>query len=141
VRITPRKAEVAEVVKLLEDPGYTSADALAKDVMKLVADLFAEREWFAYAWRTGSGAPVLAWGPFTSDNEARKFADKAALGGEHISVKLYSSASMLDRIAEQGKGKSKHCTTCTHPLGAHEHPANGNRCAVGRCACSNPTTD
>lgn len=126
------------MVALLESADYDTADALAKDVIKCVAGLFAVREWYAHAWRTGPGAPVLAWGPLSSDAEVTKFAVKAGLGGENISVKLYSTASMLDRIAESGKGTSKHCSVCTHPLGAHAHPMNSNRCAVRDCTCDTP---
>jgi hypothetical protein len=136
VKITPRKAEVQQIVSLLESDGYENAEALAKDVLKEAAAIFAGREWHAYAWRTGPGAPVLAWGPLSSPTEVKKFAEKAALGGEHLCVKLFSTTVMLDRIASAEKGKSKHCSLCTHPLGAHEHRGG---CAVGGCSCTEPT--
>lgn len=135
MRITPRKAEVQEIVKLLESDDYDSADGLAKDVIKRVGELFAEREFYAYAWRAGVGSPVLAWGPLPSEAEVKKFATRANLGGQHLAVRLFSTEAMLGRVEEASKGKSSHCPSCGHPLGAHEHPRMSNKCAVGGCRC------
>ena len=136
MKVVPRKREVDEIVKLLESSEHDSAEALAKEVIKRTAELFADREWFAYAMRLGGpGGTVLAWGPLSSETEVRKFATKADLGLDTICVKLYSTGSMLTRIAEGEKGKSAMCLNCHHPHGAHEHPGQGSRCALKTCPC------
>lgn len=136
MKVSPRKAEVTEIVKLLESDGYDSADALAKDVIKRCAELFAEREWYAYAWR-GMGLS-LAWGPLSSETEAKKFAQKTELEGQHAVVKLFSTGSLLSRLAEAESAEERgaFCVTCEHPLGAHEHPKMSGKCAVGGCSCT-----
>jgi hypothetical protein len=47
VRITPRKEEVDRVVRLLESDSYTSAEHLARDLIKEVAGMLWMRDWFA----------------------------------------------------------------------------------------------
>ncbi|WP_367135853.1 hypothetical protein [Saccharothrix sp. HUAS TT1] len=135
MKITPRKDEVAAVVQLLESDGYDSAEALAKDVIKRVAELFGDREFYAWVHRFGPGQLQLAWGPLTSDSEVLKLAKKASLGGESMSLKLYSTNGLLARIAEGNIAPTEHCTDCGHPHGAHEHPKFGGRCAIRRCTC------
>lgn len=135
MRVTPRREEVKRVVALLESDDFDSADALAKEIIKEVAACFAEREWYAFAWRDRGLS--LAWGPLSSDSEVQRFAKKAALGGEGRSVKLFSTASMLDRLEAAGKkDRVTHCVTCEHPLGAHEHPTMRGCCAVRGCGCA-----
>ncbi|XVV02792.1 hypothetical protein ACQPW3_36420 [Actinosynnema sp. CA-248983] len=137
MRITPRKDEVAAVVELLESDGYNSADALAKDVIKKVAELFADREFYAWVHRFGPGQLQLAWGPFTSDAEVVKFAKKAALGGESMSLKLCSTGAFLERLGKNKTAPSERCANpaCGHIHGAHEHPKFGGRCAIRGCTC------
>ncbi|ONI83467.1 hypothetical protein ALI22I_33740 [Saccharothrix sp. ALI-22-I] len=135
MKITPRKNEVAAVVQLLESDGYDSAEALAKDVIKRVAELFADREFYAFVHRFGPGQLQIAWGPFTSDAEVVKFANKAKLGGEAMSLKLCSTGAFLARLGKNQIAPSERCATCNHPHGAHEHPTFGGRCAVRGCAC------
>ena len=135
MKITPRKNEVAAVVELLEKEGYESADALAKDVIKKVAELFSEREFYALAWRENAAGLSLCWGPLTSDTEVTRFGEKLALGGQAVSVKLGSVASMLERHASAEEGLSKLCTSCRHPHGTHRHEGKLGQCMVRGCKC------
>lgn len=140
MKLTPRKNEVAAIVELLEKDGYETAEALAKDVIKKVAELFSEREFYALAWREGPTGLSLCWGPLTSDNEVTKFGEKLALGGQAVSVKLGSVASMLECQASAEEGLSKLCTTCHHPHGTHRHEGKLGQCMVRGCKCKYDST-
>ncbi|WP_394615916.1 hypothetical protein JNUCC0626_40335 [Lentzea sp. JNUCC 0626] len=139
MRITPRKDEISAVAELLESDAYDSAEALAKAVIKRVAEVLADREFYAGVHRFGPGQLQLAWGPFTSDAEVVKFAKTAALGGEWMSLKLCSTGAFLARREKTLAQPSTHCSTCRHPHGAHEHPKFGGRCAARGCTCKQDT--
>jgi hypothetical protein len=138
VRLTPRRDEVKAVVELLESDGYDSADALAKDVIKRVADLFAEREWWAYAFRFGPGSQVLSWGPLSSETEVKRFAEKMGVGGEHLAVRLFSTTAALTRAEENQTSVGKDaalCPNCGHPNGTHMHERRVGICQLNGCKC------
>jgi hypothetical protein len=138
VRLTPRREEVKAVVELLESDGYDSADALAKDVIKRVADLFAERDMYAYAFRFAPGSQVLAWGPLTSETEVKRFATRIGLEGEHLAVRLFSTSAALTRVEENKHTAGKDaviCPKCGHPAGTHRHEKRLGQCQVARCGC------
>lgn len=135
MKLTPRAPEVKAIVDLLESDGYDSAEVLAKDIIKRVGELFAEREWFALAHRDKPGGLVLAWGPLSSDTEVQRFGKKLALGGEAISVKLYSTAAILDRVESSSAGRAALCTGCHHPIFVHQHEKYGGKCALRDCDC------
>lgn len=137
MKVTPRKAEVAEVVSLLESTDFDSADDLAKAIIKKVGELFSQRDWTCYAWRSSpEDGLVLAWGPLSSDSEVERLAKKVGLAGEHRSIKLYSTGRLLDGIVKGEAGIDKFCTTCNHPLGAHEHPGRAGKCQARGCRCA-----
>jgi hypothetical protein len=142
VRLTPRKNEYAQVVKLLESDAYDSAEALAKDIIKTVADFLDDREWYALAWRDklGPDALSLAWGVFPSEVEARRFGEALAVGGHAQAVKLYSASEMVARSKEADDlvGRSL-CKNCGHPHGAHQHERRMGQCQVDRCGCKKDT--
>lgn len=139
MRLTPRKEEVKAVVELLESDGYDSADALAKDVIKRVAELFAEREWYAYAFRFGPGSQVISWGPLPSETEVKRFADRLGVEGEHLSVHLFSTAAALTRLEATSAdvvGKDAIlCPKCGHPNGTHRHEKKLGICQIPACGC------
>lgn len=145
MRLTPRAAEVKAIVELLESEGYDSAEALAKDVIKRVGEIFAERDWYAYAYRLGGadGITVL-WGPLSSHNEMKKFADRLALQGEDGIFKLASTAEMLRHVAESEGGvpnpAAQTCLDCGHPGGAHLHERRVGKCQMDRCRCTSLIT-
>ena len=136
MRVTPRGTEVKAIVELLESGDFDSADALAKAVIKRTAELFAERDWYAWVYRESPDAFYIPHGPFSSDAEAKKFAGKYVemLIGEHMILPLYSTAGLVERLS-QYKVPSKFCANCTHSHVSHEHPRKNGRCAVRGCKC------
>jgi len=134
MKLTPRKDEINAVIAVLEDPGHKDAQAMARAVIKTVAEALSQREWWLYAWRDGPG-PVLAWGPFASEKDTEVFAGKVALKGEHRAIPVYSPYALMERMDKQDKGIQRYCTTCNHPLGTHQHDRRGGRCAVRGCDC------
>lgn len=143
MRVTPRAAEVKAVVGLLESDQFDSADALAKAVIKQVGELFAERDWYAWVYRESPDAYYLPWGPFSSDSEAKKFAGKYVdmLAGEHMILKLYSTAALADGVTNGRKQPSMFCAGCNHSLISHQHPKIQPRCAVRSCKCKRSTSE
>jgi hypothetical protein len=139
VRVTPRAAEVKAVVQVMEDTGYDTAEAMAKDIIKRVAELFAERDWHAYACRlAGTSGLVLMWGPLSSPTEVQRFASKVGIEGEHREVKLYSTAAMLGRIEDELTVEAKDagtCQSCGHPRGLHLHEKKVGQCQLDGCNC------
>ncbi|UZJ23687.1 hypothetical protein RHODO2019_10755 [Rhodococcus antarcticus] len=137
MKLTPRADEVKAVVALLESDGYDSATALAKDIIRTVGEQLSEREMYAWVWRAQEGSYQLAWGPFSSEFEVRSMAKKAGLGGDHMTLKLYSVGAMTERL--DAKAPSPMCATCGHPHGAHEHPKQGGKCSIKKCTCKRDT--
>ena len=137
MRVTPRGPEVKAIVELLESDDYDSADALAKAILKRTGELFAEREWYAWVWKESGSDMQLAWGPVSSESEARKLSSKVGLIGQHMFLPLYSTAALLARLAE--KPTSPFCSTCNHPHHCHEHPKFGGKCAARGCKCQHDT--
>lgn len=140
MRVTPRKGEIAEIVKLLETDGYDSADALAKDIIKRTAELFADREWVAWVWKetTEDHSFQLAWGPFPSESEAKKLASKVGVKGLQMFLPLASPGELARRVAE--KPPAPWCSACYHPHHAHQHPKFNGRCAHRGCDCPRDAT-
>lgn len=135
MRVTPRKDEVKAVVALLEDDGYETADALAKDIIKKVGELFAKRDWYAWVWRENPEAFQLAFGPVSSESEANKLMKKvgAGLKGQHMVLHLYSTTALLE--AHGSLPTSVFCAECDHPQHCHETPRYSPRCWVKGCYC------
>ncbi|MCX2949908.1 hypothetical protein [Lentzea sp. NEAU-D7] len=135
MRITPRKHEVAAIVEVLEDGSYESAEALAKAVIKRVGEVLADREFYAWVHRFGPGEMQLAWGPFTSDSEVVKFATKAKLGGQSMSLRLCSTGAFTERLKKNPGVPVAACDQCFHLQGAHELARYGGKCSVRGCTC------
>lgn len=142
MKVTPRATEVKAIVELLESTEFDSDTALAKAILKRTGELFAEREWHAWVYRESPDALYLTWGPFSSDNEAKRFAGKYVdmLKGQHMILPMSSTAELTARMATY-KVPSHYCTTCTHSLISHEHPKKTPKCAVRGCKCKRSTTE
>lgn len=141
--LTPRKDEVRRVLEVLESPDFESGEAMAKAVIKEVHSIFEEREWAALAWRDkedGTGLS-LAWGPFASITEAKRFGTQLEVGGVAQAVTLSSVGMMEARIARTEKGKSKFCGNCSHPVGTHLHERRIGTCMVRGCKCKKLTKE
>lgn len=141
MRITPRGNEVKAVVSLMESDEYDTADAMAKAIIKRVAELFAEREWHAWVYRESPDAFYIPFGPFTSDTEAKRFAGRwvDALKGQHMILPLHSTAALTAQMAAY-KSPSHYCAECNHSLVSHQHPKIQPKCAVKGCKCKRSTT-
>lgn len=135
MKLTPRKDEYAVVTEILEDPSFKNADAMAKAVVKAVAEALGQREWWFYAWRDGDTGPVLTWGPFASEKDVEAFAQKVGLKGESRAMQLFSPGALLDRMEKDDVGVLRYCGSCKHPIGAHQHPKQSGICAVRGCSC------
>lgn len=136
--LTPRKDEVRRVLEVLESPDFESGKDMAKEVIRVVHELFEEREWTALLWRdeaTLGKDLVLSWGPFTSVTEADRFAKRLEIGGTARALPLSSVAMMEAHIATTNKGKAKNCPNCNHPIGTHLHERKVGHCMVARCKC------
>jgi hypothetical protein len=142
MRLTPRGTEVKAVVELLESDQFDSADALAKAILKRTAELLAERDFYAWVYRESPDAFYISHGPFTSENEAKKFAGKYVdmLKGQHMILPLFSTAQFVERLGSH-KMANYHCTSCKHQLISHEHPKIQPKCAVRGCRCRKATTE
>lgn len=140
--ITPRRDEIRRVVELLESPDFESADEMAKELIKLVLDLFGEREWAALLWRddkvTGKDS-FLSWGPFSSVTEAERFAKRLDIGGVARALPLSAVTLMESNMATTNKGKSKFCPNCEHPIGTHMHERKIGHCMMPKCKCKSLT--
>jgi hypothetical protein len=137
MRLIPRAEEVAEVVELLERDDYDSAEALAKDIIKLVADIFWFRTWYVLVIRGRQSA----FGPFASEAEA------ASLGKKYEGILVPSDPESwgvgtvygLGGTAEERAGGGfGYCSTvgCGHPAYMHSMvgPSRG-KCVLSECAC------
>lgn len=141
MRLTPRGNEVKAVVAIMESDEYDSAEAMAKAVIKRIAELFAEREWAAWVYRENPEAFYLPYGPFSSATEAKRFAGRYVemLRGQHMILPLYSTSALTERMATY-KVPSQFCDSCNHSLVSHEHPKIQPKCAVRGCACRRANT-
>jgi hypothetical protein len=138
--LTPRKDEVAAIAEILEDPEWASGEAMAKAVLKQAWELFQLRTTYAYGWRDKGGGETYCWGPFLSESQVQKFGEKIGLTrGEHGAFMLSSPGALLERLEKGDSGNIITCTTCHHPIGAHEHPKLYGRCAVKECTCQTAT--
>ena len=135
--LTPRKEEVARIVAMLESTEFEDGPAMARAIIREVHSIFEERDWSALAWRDnpdGTGLS-LAWGPFTSDTEAMRFAKRLDVGGVARTVTLYSVHAMMETIEAATAGKEKFCPNCGHPVGTHQHERQIGNCQVRGCKC------
>jgi hypothetical protein len=137
LRLTPRGEEVQAVKDILEDPTFTSADQMAKALIKAIADMLSMRDWVALTHVWPDGTRGLNLGPFGNEAEAQSFASKMSFGGTGRLVKLYSPGILLAN-AEGRKGWKGYCQ---HPDCGHApftHSAVGNSkgaCQLQACKC------
>ncbi|MDH6462090.1 hypothetical protein M2302_002265 [Micromonospora sp. A200] len=138
MRITPRKDEVAAVVAILESDQYNSADAMAKAVIKEVAELLDMRDWVALTHRFGDGQLGINWGPFASESEALKLAGKVGINGKFGTVKLHSPGLLLANTVGAKRPTKDFCTDirCMHAAWVHSAVGNSRgACVLESCPC------
>lgn len=138
MRLTPRGEEVAEVVALLERSDYASAEELAKDVIKTVADFLQYREWF---WLVHQGANAqVAFGPYASESEAASEATKGFNAADRAGDNLLFTVrtAPLSRAEHRAGGGAGYCTSesCGHPPYMHSLAGSGRgKCLLSACGC------
>jgi hypothetical protein len=139
MRITPRREEVKAIVEILESDQYDSADAMAKALIKEVAELMDLRDWVALTHRFGEQDRVgINWGPFASDSEATKYAEKVGINGKFATVKLYSPGILLANATSAKRTIKDFCTNpaCMHASWTHSAVGNGRgKCVLELCPC------
>lgn len=138
MRLTPRKEEVDCVKAILESDEYTTADQMAKALIKEVAEMLWMRDWFALVHINGAGNGGLNWAPFSSPIEALNTAEKLAIGGRFGTVKLYSPGVLLGNALGK-KGWKGFCQNpeCGHAPFLHltDGSARGACGLASVCAC------
>lgn len=133
MKVTPRKDEVQAVVAVMESDEFETGEAMAKAVIKQVAELFAKRDWYAWVWRESDDSLQIAHGPLSSKVEAERLATKSGLKGRHMALPLFSTAALLERAT--AKPPAVRCADCTHPYHCHEVPRYAPKCWVKGCGC------
>lgn len=118
MRLTPRRDEVAEIAALL-DEAHESAEAAAKAVLKLCADLLQDRDLVALVLTDTAGGSMNI-GPFGNEAEAKSFADKLAPAMDTMHVaSLVAPGPLLAAMGEK-KNVKGHCESCGLSQWAHE---------------------
>ena len=138
MKITPRAEEYKPVIEILESDDYKDATAMAKAVVKVVADMLDMRDWYAIGHKFSEDSThVIGWGPFASDTDALAVAEKSAIGGVWSVKKLHSPGYLTGRLEGREGGGFGFCRTpgCGHPADHHFFQASGRgTCAFDSCA-------
>lgn len=129
------------MVEILEDSKYSSAEQMAKAVIKAVAETLGDRQWYGYAHRFGEGDAGRMWGLFPTVKEVERFANTVGLQGDVIAYPIHPSAALLRRIEEsEAELDNTHCDQCGHLRDIHRHEGAKGRvltgCAVPGCSCT-----
>lgn len=136
MRLTPRKEEVDAVKAILESDQYTTADQMAKALIKEVADELDMRDWYALTHRWRDGQRGINWGPFASPIEALRTAEYIG-EGQFATVKLYSPGILVAN-AKGRKNTAGYCRHehCGHAPFLHLTAGSGRRaCGLSTCEC------
>ncbi|GIE98958.1 hypothetical protein [Paractinoplanes rishiriensis] len=136
MKLTPRGPEVDAVVRLLEDDSYASAEALARAIIKTVADELDLRDWYALTHRWRDGTRGINWGPFASPIEALRVAEYIG-AGQFGAVKLYSPGVLVAN-AKGRKNTAGYCRRpeCGHAPFLHLMAGSGRGgCGLSSCGC------
>lgn len=129
MRITPRKEEIAPVVEILESDDYASGEAMAKALIKLIADNLWMRDWYALGFKFREDDPFwLPYGPFSSEADAIATAKKYGPGGIARTVKLYSPGRLI-AMRDGKKGWPGYCADCGCDPAIHLGEGSGR----GKC--------
>jgi len=128
VAISPRRDEVNAVVALLTSDDYDTSEAMAKDVVKLVADLLSKRDTLGVALNFAGNPPGLAIGPFYSKRDAEKTATDAREAGMEARINRLSGTGAIRPVAVL---TAAFCGTCNHRVEMHPNV----ECYVHKCDC------
>lgn len=97
VKILPRKSEIDAVSRVLASDEYESAEAMSREIVRVVWDEISKRDSFL-VHMTGLGERGLIFGPLLYSDEAKRFC--ASLPGAQTCFKVHSAATQIERIHE-----------------------------------------
>jgi len=136
MKLTPRAPEVKAIVEILQSDDYETPEAMAKAVIKEVAEILAMREtWYALVIK--GGAKAVNFGPYASDAEVKQVAAKVAGAAPEFHIaRMGGSGLLAARLEGYNKRKwTNFCATCTHAKDLHLTDGNSRaRCAL-ECSC------
>ncbi len=136
MKLTPRGDEVKAVVAILESDEYDSADKMAKALIKTVADFLDYRDWYALGHRFEGDSAVVGWGPYASESEAVKVAEKVSLGGIWTVKHLSSPGVLLGNVEGAPPGTKGFCQKCGHAPFMHLIDGSSRgACPLPNCGC------
>lgn len=129
--ITPRKDEIAAVAAMLESSDYATVEAMARDLIKTVSVLLAQRSAFGiYTELAGEGPRVgFSVGPYWTKGDAEKALERAATAGMTGFVAALHSTDTVRPIVDHGV----RVCACGHRPEMH---VTRHGCAVYRCKCN-----
>jgi len=131
VPLTPRKDEIAAVAAVLESTDYDTVEAMARDVLKAVSVLLAQRSSFGvYAELDGEGPRAgFSMGPYWTKGDAERALESAATAGCRGFVAALHSTDTVRPIVDH----SPKVCQCGHRPEIH---VSRHGCAVYRCPCA-----
>lgn len=131
----PRKNEVEPVVALLEAGEHDTAEALAKDLIKLVAGLLSDRDTFGVAIGLRTDDLRLPHGPYYGKAEAERVAREARDRGL---VAFTAPLLAASRALTDDEGSMSRTCQCGHQKEQHANKWGCcvmNRQTKEKCAC------
>ena len=125
--ISPRKEEVAAVVALLESDEFDTSEGMARDIIKLVADILSLRTTRGVALgMPGQTPPAMAMGPYYTLRDAKKAVTDAQEAG------LQARMARLDGTGSiKAAQVLKKACACGHRIEAHAWIT----CTIVNCDC------
>ena len=128
--ITPRKDEIAAVAAVLESSDYATVEAMARDLIKAVSVLLAQRSSFGvYAELDGPVRAGFSMGPYWTKGDAERALESAATAGCRGFVAALHSTDAVRPIVDHAPT----VCACGHKPEMH---VSRHGCAVYRCKCS-----
>ena len=120
------------MVALLESDQFDTSEAMAKDLIKLVADVLSKRDTLGVALGFAGNPPGLAVGPFYSKRDAEKCAQDAREAGMEARINRLSGTGAIRPVAVL---TAAFCGTCNHRVEMHPNVV----CYVRKCDCQELT--
>ena len=115
--LTPRKEEVTRVVQVIDSGSYDTPEAMARDLLKLASEIFAERVTWVVGTALQAGPPFSFAGPFYDTRSRDAFTKKARETGSHaVHVRL---GAPNHQILEEYPTPLSPCVSCGHHQGTH----------------------
>ncbi|MFI5840577.1 hypothetical protein ACIA8K_12795 [Catenuloplanes sp. NPDC051500] len=136
--LIPRAEEIDLVLTVLESDEYPDGKGMAKALIKQVADILSYRDSVALVHKFGpAGQPGtgINWGPFASNIDASRAAEKIALGGTFHLVKLYAPGALLANATSSKRKGWCQTDGCGHADWMHLQVRSGRGRCIESCPC------